>query len=685
MSVLVFGASAQAEAPKSATYNVSNHDKKVYTEAFDAADANQWARSRELAATAKDQTQAKVIKWLSLLWDRSYNDFENYASFIELNPDWPSMDRLRSKAEDAMDDAVPPARKIEWFQHHPPVSGVGRMKFAEALLALGHTDEAALWIKTAWINDAFTASDEATIEKKFGKVLTRKDQRERLDTMLWDQYRSSSRRAIRRVGSDWGALGEARLKLMERRAGVDAAVDRVPSDLKNDPGLAYERARWRRRAGLDDRALDILEDAPADPKSLGRPDKWWNERQLQARRLLRLGKYAEAYKIVSNHGLAPRDELTGPPSPERPIKTNYAGDFADAEWLAGWISLTYLKDPADAYAHFVRMYATVSYPISVARGAYWAGRAAEAMDESDKAEQWYNIAARNPTTFYGQLAVEKTGDATLFRSIRDPKPTPEQQAAFDQRDLVKIIRAMGAIGEGKWLKPFFLTLLDRSVSTTEQAMIADLAQEVGRVDLGVRAGKYAARDGLVLVDVSYPTARFPKRMPIEPALVHALSRQESEFNAQAVSPVGARGLMQLMPYTAKHVARQLNVRYSRDRLTDDMDYNALLGSSYLQSLLQEFDGSYILAVAAYNAGDRNVRNWLRLYGDPRVGEVDPVDWIELIPFSETRNYVQRVLESLEVYRFRLGKTPDMTVRLSADLSRTTATATDSAGASDGKN
>jgi len=452
--------------------------------------------------------------------------------------------------------------------------------------------------------------------------------------------------------------------------------------MKDDPGLAYERARWRRRAGLNDSALDIIENTPHSPSDLGRPDKWWDERQLQARRLIRLRHYAEAYRLVKNNGLAPKSELALPPSPNRPIKTKYTADFAEAEWMAGWLALVYLKEPEIAYGHFVRMYATVSYPISVARGAYWAGRAAEATGDKKSADRWYQIAARNPTTFYGQLAAEKEGGSKLFRMPQDPKPTADELKAFYQRDLVRVIRAMGAIGEGKWLKPFFMTLLNRSSSTKEQAMIADLAQEVGRVDLGVRAGKYASRDGLVLVDMSYPTTSFPSRTPLDPALVHALSRQESEFNSKAISPVGARGLMQLMPYTAKKVAGSLDMPYSRARLTSDMDYNVLLGSSYLKSLLREFSGSYILAIAAYNAGEANVRNWLRLYGDPRAGEVDPINWIELIPFAETRNYVQRVLESLQVYRFRLGDGNHMNIQLTADLHRSTEAPSDAAGSSD---
>ena len=681
LSFLALSGFAEAESLSAAKYPVSAHDKSIYSDAFDAASNNQWSRALHTGVKAEDHTQLKVIRWLSLLSHGNNENFEDYASFIELNPDWPSMDRLRALAEQQMDDGVSSECKIEWFQHYPPVSGTGRMKFAGALLALGHKDEAALWIKIAWTNDAFTYRDEQHIIKTFGSMLTPEEQQERLDTMLWDQYRSSSRRAIRRVGSGWQALGEARLKLMERAGGVDTAIAQVPKDMKDDPGLTYERTRWRRRAGLDEAAIDLLESAPRNPSELVRPDKWWTERALQARRLLRLKKYAEAYKLVKNHGLAPHDELSQPPSPDRPIKTDYANDFADAEWTAGWIALVYLHEPAEAYGHFVRMFATVSYPISVARGAYWAGRAAEAMDDPKTAARWYEIAARNPTTFYGQLAIEKQGNSTLFRMPQDPKPTPDDVKAFYDRDLVQVVRSMGAIGQAKFLKPFFMTLLDRSTSTMEQAMIADLAQQVGRVDLGVRAGKYAARDGLVLVDLSYPTARFTRHVPVEPALLHALSRQESEFNPEAVSPVGARGLMQLMPYTAKRVAGSLDVPYDRSRLTSDMGYNVLLGSNYLQSLVQEFSGSYILAIAAYNAGEANVRNWLRQYGDPRAGEIDPVNWIEMIPFTETRNYVQRVLESLQVYRYRLAPGSDMTVRLTADLHRTSQNASDAAGAS----
>ncbi len=309
LSLLALDGLSRAETVATTGYPVSAHDKAIYSEAFDAVASSQWARALHIAVKAQDHTQLKVIRWMSLLAHGNKENFEDYATFIDLNPDWPNMDRLRALAEQQMDDTVPAQRKVEWFQHYPPVSGTGRMKFAGALLALGHKDEAALWIKIAWTNDAFTYDDEQRIVRTFGSMLSPKEQEERLDTMLWSQYRSSARRAIRRVQSDWRALGDARLKLMERAGGVDAAVADVPKDLQDDPGLTYERTRWRRRAGLDDAAIDLLESAPTNPAELVRPDKWWDERSLQARRLLRLKKYAEAYKLVANHGLAPHDEL----------------------------------------------------------------------------------------------------------------------------------------------------------------------------------------------------------------------------------------------------------------------------------------------------------------------------------------------------------------------------------------
>jgi soluble lytic murein transglycosylase len=384
------------------------------------------------------------------------------------------------------------------------------------------------------------------------------------------------------------------------------------------------------------------------PATLVRPELWWNERAVQVRRALANGEASAAYKLASNNGLS------------------RGAAYADAEFLSGWIALRFLGDAADALKHFQTLHDNVSYPVSLARGAYWAGRAAEALGDEETSQTWYKEAVSYPTTFYGQMARLRLEDLSV---PTDPPVSIEDAKAFAADELVRAARYVAHSTDRTLFRSFILRLVDRAQTPAEHRLISALADHEGYPEVAVAASKASARKGVILIDNAYPKRTMPAGAnTIEPELALAIMRQESAFDARAVSSAGARGLMQLISPTAQGVAKVLKLPFDRDRLTQDPDYNIRLGTRYLGDLVDQFGGSYVLAIAAYNAGPARVRSWSRNGGDPRKGALDIVDWIEMIPLSETRDYVQRVIENLEVYRARNGKAP-IGARLKDDLAR----------------
>ncbi|MGH7087648.1 MAG: lytic transglycosylase domain-containing protein, partial [Stellaceae bacterium] len=410
--------------------------------------------------------------------------------------------------------------------------------------------------------------------------------------------------------------------------GAERLLARVPAELQHDPGLLYERVRWRRRKGHYDDAIALLKDAP---RTMERPEAWAVEREILARFALADGRSAIAYQIAAAHGL------------------KSGAHFAELEFLAGWIALRHLKEPDRAYDHFVRLYDNVKLPLSLSRGAYWAARAAEAMNYHQLAEAWYGTAAQQITTYYGQLAAAHIGAPGAAR-INDPQPTPAEREAFDAKTLVRATRALAAAGADDYVRIFVRHLAEQAESPVTYALVAQFAAEIDRPDLAIAAAKRASYAGVTLLAEGYPVEAVPRGGTVERPLILAMTRQESAFDTGAISDAGARGLMQLMPATAKLVAKSLHMPFSERRLTGDVRYNLTIGRHYLSGLISDFSGSYVLAVAAYNAGPARVEEWIHDFGDPRTRKVDVIDWIESIPLAETRNYVQRVLENLQVYR-----------------------------------
>lgn len=610
----------------------------------------------------QDRLVGKLVHWVMLRDKERKQSFGELTEFLTTNPGWPKRSSLTLKAERSI-DATTPNRDIRaWFESHSPRSLEGSTAWARALFSAGNEREAIDVARRNWTRLDMTGAKEKDYLSEFGKYLEPMDHAARLDRLLWDNRKSAARRHRDRIGDDRRALADARLRLMaKKKSGIDAAIGRVPSWLENDPGLQYERVRWRRRMDMDADAAELLLNYSGE---LGRPARWWSEREILARRFLRDGNPATAYKLVSGHGLTDRAKR------------------ADAEFLAGWISLRFLNDPNTAFGHFSTLYDFVSYPISRARGAYWAGRAAEAADKKKISEQWYRTAAGYSTTFYGQLAADRLGMTLPPPAGHETRIDAVEAEAFERDDLVRLARLLiglkatrsplaaggSDIDSAKSPKAFLASLDDDTVlipllrhiawrgkTVTEWVKAAKLARDAGRTEIAVYIARRAAKSGVVLRDLGYPTLIVEGKTQPNPALLHALVRQESAFDPGAHSSAGARGLMQLMPATAKGIARQLSIKgHSTNRLTDDPHHNLTLGSAYLESMLKKYEGSMVMALAAYNAGPHRVNKWLKENGDPRLSLDKSIDWIESIPFSETRNYVQRILETLPIYRWKLN-------------------------------
>jgi len=628
---------------------LSANDRLTYGKALEAAEKKRWRDSLDAAANGSNDLATSYFRWLYYIQPGAEPSFEEIASFIEAHRDWPSQRRLLRTAEEQLKDRGEgdDALVLDWFERYPPVSVTGRVRLAEALLRKGEHDEGSKLLRAAWVDGNFSRRDERLLLRRHRQLLTQEDHAQRLDRLLWDRRRGPARRLLPQVDNDLRTLGIARIGLIESAGNVDTLISRVPEALRTDPGLAFERVRWRRTKGFDERAREIL----LEPRIAEfRADKWWRERRIQVRNALYKGEITDAYVVATLSDLEPG-----------------GADYAEAEWLAGWVALRFLGEPDLALDHFARLHAAVVYPVSISRAAYWAGRAAEALDDPELAQKWYGDAALFPLTYHGQLAIEKLEGTPHLRLPDEPRPTIAEAESFPDREMTRLTRVLNDLGENRRIDPFVLNL-DAGVQTAgERLLVAVLAESVGRRDLAVRVAKNAQRDGVYMPTRAYPLIDMPTTYVEDTALLLAMSRQESAFDPQAVSHAGARGLMQLMPATARRTAKTFKIRYSPGKLTSDPDYNAMLGSAHLKELLETFDGNYVLAVAAYNAGEGRVRRWLRNNGDPRTDEVDAVDWIELIPFTETRDYVQRVMGNLQVYRTRLAQDGAAPLRLSKDL------------------
>jgi len=647
---MVLAAPAQAQ-----DFGPLPDDHELYAAAFAAAfalaEAGEWDRAYTMAAKGNHQALVKVIAWIRLTKAQPIPPFDEITAFIEANPTWPGMATLRRRAEAAISDTTDKWLVADWFSAYPPLSGIGKMWLAEAYIAAGDDQVAITLLRDAWVNYNFAYSEEKTFYARHRKRLTGDDHIARLDRLLWEGKRGAARRLRRRVDAGYWALAEARIALRAFAGGVDGAISRVPAELRDHPSLWYERLRWRRRKGFDESAREIISALPDD---LMEPAAWWREIHIEIRRTIADGLISEAYEFANDH------------RQHEPLAVS------EAEWLAGWIALSFLDDPDVAYPHFALLHSAVRYPISIARGAYWTGRAAAAANNPILARHWFGAAAQFPTTFYGQLALAALDGKGLFKLPPPPTPNADDVAAINGHELTAVVRALAESGHKNLLRPFAAKLLDVAVTPGQRRLVAAVLAAAERQEFAVVVARRSARKGTALIEYGYPVIDQPQGSGpgsmVDDALVLAMMRQESGFDQIAVSRAGALGYLQLMPATARTVAKSLGLPYSKVRLTNDPDYNLTLGRAFIAKLLDNYDGSYALALAAYNAGPGRVRRWVRLYGDPRLGDIDIIDWIELIPISETRNYVQRVMEAVAIYRYRLGR-PAPVYGLLLDLQR----------------
>lgn len=605
--------------------------------------------ARMHARAARLDGAEKLVDYLYFMRRESGASFADIVAFLDQNPDWPSRELMTRRAEEALRAEPSHTVVLDWYAHRKPVAADGMARLAEALFATGRDAEARPWLKLAWASSTLSSAAEGSIVQRYLIYLDDSDHLARATNLLSDGDRAGAKRVLPFLDNNGKRLVQARIALVERASNAEALAAALPEELQRDAGLALDRARYLRKRDDDDQALAALNMAPPPANAAW---QFWNERQYHSRRLLGAGKISEAYRAAAEHRLSV------------PSVAN------EGEWLAGWIALRFLDQPETAAEHFRRVVETVKLPISVARGAYWSGRAQEALGNKEGARIWYEAAAQHGATFYGQLAQARTDPRRPLVLMPEPRPTADDFARYDRKELVRMTRLLAEGGDNArdYVRVFVMHLADQASTPVEHEMVAALADRIGRVDLGVMSAKRSQRNGSALLTRLYPMIDITRHADLpEQGLVLATARQESEFNADAVSPAGARGLLQLMPATAKEVAKELRLPYNQDRLTRDPAYNTTLGSRYLQRMVDAFDGSYLLALCAYNAGKSRTLNWMRDWGDPRRGDVDVVDWIELIPFNETRNYVQRVLEGLMVYRQRLAPGSAVLRRLDQDF------------------
>ncbi|MBR9970456.1 lytic transglycosylase domain-containing protein [Magnetospirillum sp. J10] len=628
-----------------ATADIPARERKLYEQVFAAARKDRFAEAERLAMQASDRLLPKLIRWMTYANPRSGASFEEIGSFVDSSPDWPLMGSLQRRAEEAIGPATPADHVLSWYKRREPVTVDGGMALAKALLAAGQQERAVDVLRRTWIDGGFGTIQEKQFLDQFSDYLLPDDHWRRLDRLLWDKQDGPAQHMLLRVRPERRQLAQARLALQAGKSDPEALIAKVPKELKNDPGLIYDRVRWRRQKDMDEEAIDLLSH-PA--RNQVRPDLWWLERGILARRALQKGLISRAYQMAADHAL-----------------DDSSAQFAEAEFLAGWIALRFLDDKETAATHFQKLWDKVTTPLSRSRAAYWAGRTAEARTDAKGAKDWYGRGAQYFTAYYGQLAASRLDDHH-WPLPADPKASADDSKRFENREMVRATRIMLEMGETEYLRAFFIRLNEVVQSPGERALVGKLALEQGRNDLAVTIARRADRDSVFLVGAGWPVPHIGIETGPEKALVLALIRQESGFMTAVQSPVGARGLMQLMPATAKQVAKAINVAFKPAKL-DDPDYNVRLGSTYLGDMIDNFEGSYVMALAAYNAGPARVRRWVKEYGDPRDPTVDAIDWIEMIPFTETRSYVQRVMESLSIYRRKLGD--DHGVSFEADLKR----------------
>ena len=639
---LIAGINIKPDIDKSKFY--SQKDFALAKKAVSEMKKSDWTNALKTAKKAKDKSIYNFIEWRHLLTEGNKASFYDYLNFINANKDYPRLGRIKYLAEHKLsNEKITPGKIIDWFGDEEPLSGYGKMILGESYILTGQIEQGKKLIKEGWITADLSKTELSFFRKKFKNYLNAEDNIQRADYLAWENKYWDLKRMLRYLPKDYELLYNARQLLMSKSYGVDQAIKNVPDRFKNDAGLNFDRLKWRRKRGRIDSSAEILLNVKNTKDYLVRPDKWWDEREIISRSLIYEKKYELAYKIASNHAL-----IEG-------------SDYAAAEWMSGWIALSFLDDPLLSKDHFQNFYNNVNYPISTSRGAYWLARSYKALGDKENSKKWFEEAAKYLTTYYGQLAFLELNPNENFELSKDMEVDKKYREKFYSKELVKITYLLDELNEDKYTKFILRHLANENIENGSEILASELSTNIGRFDFAIQIAKIASYEKRFHNKFNYPIISTPKningRKIPESAFILSIIRQESEFDLSANSHAGAKGLMQLMPYTAKLVAKQAKLPYVKSRLTTDPEYNINLGSHYVAGLILDYDGAYPFAIAAYNAGPNRVKYWKKINKDPQKKQIDYVDWIELIKFRETRNYVQRVLENYNVYRYILEQRP----------------------------
>ncbi|MGZ5876921.1 MAG: lytic transglycosylase domain-containing protein [Bradyrhizobium sp.] len=637
-------------AAVAATSSTSQADTEALENVIELVRKHRPADATQAEAAISDPVARKLAEWIVLRSDDNGASVERYRAFISANPSWPSQTFLRRRLEAALwDDHRDDATVWAWFENESPLSAKGKFSLARVMIARGDRGNAERLVRDAWRNDSMSEDTESTALALFGALLTPGDHKARMDLLLYGSEHEGALRAAKRLGGSEVALAKARIAAYRKASNTRALLEAVPRELHSDPGYIFSRIQLLRREEKFAEAAQLMMSAPKDPGRLYNLDEWWIERRLLSRKMIDIGEHRTAYLIARDAALPARDIY----------KT-------EQEFTAGWIALRFLKDPATAAQHFARIGVGSANPTTLARAGYWQGRAAEAAGRSQEARAAYAAAAEQSTSYYGQLARAKLG----LPQIELNGPPGARGRAIERLEIVRAVALLYELDEREIAIPI---LADMGENGDPDALVGLGEQASRRGDARgmLLMGKAALNRGLRFDFYAYPVTGIPPFRSIGPdveqSIIYAIARQESAFNPSVVSPAQAYGLMQVTPDAGKYVCKKYGANFDLGRLRSDPVYNTALGAAELGGLIEDYRGSYVMTFAAYNAGRGSVKKWVDRYGDPRDPKVDAVDWVELIPFSETRNYVQRIMENLQVYRARFGG--GTRLQIEADLHR----------------
>ncbi|WYJ36488.1 transglycosylase SLT domain-containing protein [Bradyrhizobium sp. 2S1] len=636
-------------AAVAATSSTSQSDKDALANVVELLRKRKPSDATEAEASISDPVARKLAEWLILRSEDNGASVERYRSFLDANPSWPSQTFLRRRIEASLwDDRRDDSAVWAWFQNESPVSAKGRLALAKVMIGRGDRGNAERLVREAWRNDGMSEDTETTALDLFGSFLTAGDHKARMDTMLYGtDNEAAGMREAKRLGSGYVALAKARIAATRKGSNLRALLEAVPDELSGDTGYLFAKIQLLRREEKFAEAARLMLSAPKEASRLYNVDEWWIERRLLARKMIDTNEFRTAYLIARDAALPARDIY----------KT-------EQEFTAGWIALRFLNDPALAAQHFARIGVGSANPTALARAGYWQGRAAEAAGRGQEARAAYARAAEQSTSYYGQLARAKLGLPQI-----ELNSAPRGRGA-DRLEIVRAVALLYEIDARELAIPIFGDLGDNG-DPEALAGLGELTARNGDARGMLLMGKSALNRGLPFDHYAYPVNGIPSFRQVGPeveqSVVYAIARQESAFNPAVVSPAQAYGLMQVTPDAGRYVCKRAGIGFDLNRMKTDPVYNAMLGAAELGGLLEDYRGSYILTFAAYNAGRGSVKKWIERYGDPRDPKVDAVDWVELIPFSETRNYVQRIMENLQVYRARFGG--GTRLQIEADLHR----------------